>query len=159
MRTYLDCFPCFLDQALRAGRAATGDEQKIKRLLDEVGMMIRDIQPDSTPPETGRRIYQKVREITGKSDPYREIKEENTAKALALYPSLRRTVHAAADRLHGQNYELFKAHVIKHPKSIDIVLNFLTISRYLERIADLATNIAEDVIYLNEGTIVRHTLT
>ncbi|MGW8312173.1 MAG: phosphate signaling complex protein PhoU [Desulfuromonadales bacterium] len=62
------------------------------------------------------------------------------------------------DRLHGQNYELFKAHVIKHPKSIDIVLNFLTISRYLERIADLATNIAEDVIYLNEGTIVRHTL-
>jgi phosphate transport system protein len=62
------------------------------------------------------------------------------------------------DRLHGGNYELFKAYVIKHPKSIDMVLNFLTISRYLERIADLATNIAEDVIYLNEGTIVRHTL-
>jgi phosphate transport system protein len=61
------------------------------------------------------------------------------------------------DNLHGKNYELFKAYVIKHPKSIDMVLNFLTISRYLERIADLATNIAEDVIYLNEGKIVRHT--
>jgi uncharacterized protein with ATP-grasp and redox domains len=99
LHTYLDCFPCFFDQALRAGRIATDDEQKIKRLLDEVGMMIKDIQPDSTPPETGRLIYQKVKKITGKSDPYREIKRENTAKALTLYPSLKRKVEAASDRL------------------------------------------------------------
>jgi len=39
MRTYLDCFPCFLNQALRAARVATDDEKKIKRVLDEVGMM------------------------------------------------------------------------------------------------------------------------
>jgi uncharacterized protein with ATP-grasp and redox domains len=99
LHTYLDCFPCFFDQALRAGRIATDDEQKIKRLLDEVGMMIKDIQPDSTPPEIGRRIYQRVKEITGKNDPYREIKKENTAKALTLYPSLKRKVEAASDRL------------------------------------------------------------
>jgi uncharacterized protein with ATP-grasp and redox domains len=99
LHTYLDCFPCFLDQALRAGRIATDDEQKIKRLLDEVGMMIKEIQLDSTPPETGRRIYQRVREITEKNDPYRKIKKENTAKALALYPSLKRRVEAAGDRL------------------------------------------------------------
>ena len=34
MKTYLDCFPCFLNQALRAGRIATDDEKKIKRVLD-----------------------------------------------------------------------------------------------------------------------------
>ncbi|MEJ2472216.1 MAG: PhoU domain-containing protein [Desulfuromonadales bacterium] len=39
---------------------------------------------------------------------------------------------------------------------MDSVLSYLTVSRHLERVADLATNIAEDVIYLNEGEIVRH---
>lgn len=60
------------------------------------------------------------------------------------------------DTMHGENYEIFKAYVRRKPEMIDAVLNYLTVSRYLERIADLATNIAEDVIYLNEGTIVRH---
>jgi phosphate transport system protein len=41
---------------------------------------------------------------------------------------------------------------------VDQLLNYLTVSRHLERIADLATNIAEDVIYLNEGEIIRHTI-
>jgi phosphate transport system protein len=62
------------------------------------------------------------------------------------------------DTLHGGNYQIFKDHILKSPETIDAVLSYLTVSRHLERIADLATNIAEDVIYLNEGTIVRHTL-
>jgi len=60
------------------------------------------------------------------------------------------------DTLHGQNYQLFKDYIRKNPQAIDTVLSYLTVSRHLERVADLATNIAEDVIYLNEGTIVRH---
>lgn len=76
MRTYLDCFPCFLNQALRAARIATGDEKKIKKVLDEVGMMLRDIPLNITPPERGRLIYHKVSEVTGDSDPYKEIKKK-----------------------------------------------------------------------------------
>lgn len=99
MRTYRDCLPCFLDQALRAGRMATDDEAKIKRLLDEVGAMLRDIPLESTPPETGRLIYKKVSEITGQLDPYKQIKSESTEKALALYPSLKKKVENSNDRL------------------------------------------------------------
>ncbi len=62
------------------------------------------------------------------------------------------------DTIHSQNYQTFKDYIRKNPETIDTVLNFLTVSRHLERVADLATNIAEDVIYLNEGTIVRHTI-
>ena len=40
MRTYLDCFPCFLNQALRAARIATDDQKKMKKVLDEVRMML-----------------------------------------------------------------------------------------------------------------------
>ena len=99
MKTYLDCLPCFLDQALRAGQMATDDEAKIKRLLDEVGAMLRDIPLESTPPETGRLIYKKVREITGRLDPYKQIKSESTEKALTLYPSLKKKVEKSNDRL------------------------------------------------------------
>jgi phosphate transport system protein len=60
------------------------------------------------------------------------------------------------DVLHAKNYELFKDQIRRDPESIDFLLHFLVVSRNLERIADLATNIAEDVIYLNEGNIIRH---
>ena len=99
MKTYLDCFPCFLSQALRAARIATDDEKKIKQVLDEVGEMLRDIPLESTPPESGRLIYRKVSEITGVPDPYRKIKAESTGKALGLYPSLKGLVRESEDSL------------------------------------------------------------
>ncbi len=42
------------------------------------------------------------------------------------------------------------------PAEVPRILNILIVVRAVERIADLATNIAEDIIYLVEGTIVRH---
>ncbi len=72
---------------------------------------------------------------------------------------LARTVLALdeeVDKIHSENYVAFKSYIRQNPETIDSVLNFLTVSRHLERVADLATNIAEDVIYLNEGEIVRH---
>jgi phosphate transport system protein len=62
------------------------------------------------------------------------------------------------DTIHSQNYKAFKDYVRQNPETVDSVLSYLTVSRHLERVADLATNIAEDVIYLNEGEIVRHTI-
>lgn len=99
MKTYLDCFPCFLNQALRAARIATDDEKKIKKVLDEVGMMLGSIPLESTPPETGRLIYRKVSEITGNLDPYREMKSESTQKARSLYPFLKSHIEESNDRL------------------------------------------------------------
>jgi uncharacterized protein with ATP-grasp and redox domains len=99
MKTYLDCIPCFINQALRAGRIATNDEQKIKKVLDEVGMLINTIPMEHTPPETGAIIYKKISEITGNADPYREIKDKNISQALSLYPELKKKVAKSNDRL------------------------------------------------------------
>lgn len=60
------------------------------------------------------------------------------------------------DQLHHDNYGIVKTFILKYPDCAQYYLNGLTISRCLERIADIATNIAEDVIYLESGRIVRH---
>ncbi len=44
------------------------------------------------------------------------------------------------------------------PEQMELLIHMLSVSRHLERIADLATNIAEDVIYMARGEIVRHRL-
>jgi phosphate transport system protein len=44
----------------------------------------------------------------------------------------------------------------REPQNVRPLMRLLAVSRNLERIADCATNIAEDVIYMIEGSIVRH---
>jgi phosphate transport system protein len=39
-----------------------------------------------------------------------------------------------------------------------LLIEYLAIARHLERLGDMATNIAEDVIYMAEGEIIRHRL-
>ncbi|HEY8239941.1 MAG TPA: PhoU domain-containing protein, partial [Kiritimatiellia bacterium] len=53
-------------------------------------------------------------------------------------------------------YQQVMQAIRRHPDQIDAMLNILSVARNLERIADHATNIAKDVIYLIEGEIVRH---
>ena len=60
------------------------------------------------------------------------------------------------DRAHEKNFEFIGAKIKANPEKVDCLQNLLSASRHLERIADLATNIAEDVIYMIEGNIVRH---
>lgn len=44
----------------------------------------------------------------------------------------------------------------EEPKVIDRAIRLITIARNLERIADLSTNLSEDVIYMVEGKIIKH---
>ena len=60
------------------------------------------------------------------------------------------------DTLHRQTYILVEEGIQRDPQQARSLINVLSISKTLERIADLTTNIAEDVIYLNSGEIVRH---
>ncbi len=99
MKTYLDCLPCFVQQALRAARIATSDEIKIKQVLDEVGCMIKDTPMNNTPAESGRGVYGKIREITGVADPYLAIKQRHIDEAKTLYPELEKMVAEADNPL------------------------------------------------------------
>ena len=62
------------------------------------------------------------------------------------------------DQLNGRVYDLVREAVDKAEPNEDnhVLIHLLTVARHLERTADHATNIAEDVIYYLEGSIVRH---
>jgi len=72
---------------------------------------------------------------------------------------LAREVCAADDEVDAMNREAYLAvqqGIRRHPERMEALIHMLSVSRHLERIADHATNIAEDVIYMCEGQIVRH---
>ncbi len=60
------------------------------------------------------------------------------------------------DQHNRQMHILVQDQIRAHPDQVERLIHMLSVSRHLERIADLATNIAEDVIYTVEGEIVRH---
>jgi phosphate transport system protein len=60
------------------------------------------------------------------------------------------------DDLHKDMYRCIQDQIKSDPASIELLMQLISVSRCLERIADLATNIAEDVIYMVKGEIVRH---
>lgn len=60
------------------------------------------------------------------------------------------------DDINREMYTQVQAGLRKYPDQMDVLIHLLSTSRHLERIADLATNIAEDVIYMIAGEIVRH---
>ena len=60
------------------------------------------------------------------------------------------------DNLNRQLHRELSSFMIERPSSITRCLNLMVISKCLERIADHATNIAEDVVYLYEAIDIRH---
>ena len=66
------------------------------------------------------------------------------------------TLDDEVDNMINEAYDVVKHAIGEHPDRVSYLINLLLVSRHLERIADHATNIAEEVIYLVEGEIVRH---
>ncbi len=60
------------------------------------------------------------------------------------------------DEVHRANYDLLKRRMREDPDVVEDAVNALTVSRSLERIADLATNVAEDIVFMVDGDVIRH---
>ena len=78
---------------------------------------------------------------------------------VSLNTELAHLVWKTDDEVDEKMYRMFK--IVKEQikndlDNTDFYISFLSIARYFERIADSATNIAEDVIYIKEGKIFRH---
>jgi uncharacterized protein with ATP-grasp and redox domains len=99
VKTYLDCYPCFLRQALDAARMAGAGEEQQKAVLDCVLDLLGQITLSGTPSEIVDQVHRVVRREVGDGDPYRASKEASTREAVALYPRLKALLAEADDPL------------------------------------------------------------
>ncbi|MEW6683790.1 MAG: phosphate signaling complex protein PhoU [Nitrospirota bacterium] len=61
------------------------------------------------------------------------------------------------DELTGQIFRELLSYMMEDPQTIRRAIRITFVAKYIERIADHATNVAEMVVYLVEGKIIRHT--
>jgi phosphate transport system protein len=76
---------------------------------------------------------------------------KETEKARAIVPR-----DKEVDALNHQLYRELSSYMVENPSTITRCLNLMTVSKSLERVADHATNIAEEVVYLCEARDIRH---
>ncbi len=60
------------------------------------------------------------------------------------------------DQMNRATFKNTRNKIKENPEMVEYYLNWRSISKHLERIGDYATNISEDIIYMIEGVIIRH---
>jgi phosphate transport system protein len=98
-------------------------------------------------------------DFTTMAEKSRAMLTQSIDSLIKMDPVQAHKVWQADDEIDAMNREVYQRvyeKVKQNPDQVEIMINYISISRHLERIADYATNIAEDVIYLVEGKIVRH---
>ena len=98
-------------------------------------------------------------EISSMAKQVEEMVKNSLDAVVKANPDLARQVRKEDDIVDAGRHtvrKLVMQQIKKDPEKVEGLLQINSISKHLERIADMATNIAEDVIYMVEGEIVRH---
>ena len=99
MKTYLECLPCFLRQAVEAAKMATEDPLKQWEVVDAVLHLLRAVSASDRPPQISARVNRTVRRVSGCDDPYCQVKKDGNEAAMGLYPRANELVAASDDPL------------------------------------------------------------
>ena len=99
MRTFLECVPCFVRQALDSARLVTDDETVHEQVLRQVLREVGEMDFHNSPPVMGQHMHRLIRRLVADDDPYRNIKDHFNRLALALYPELEKRIEGSRDPL------------------------------------------------------------
>jgi uncharacterized protein with ATP-grasp and redox domains len=99
MKTYIDCYPCLVRQALTAIQAGKAGEDEQLAILKQILSALQSAELGLSPPEIGNRLQNVVRQHMGAVDAYRDAKVRSTREALEMYPRLKEMVLRSDDPL------------------------------------------------------------
>ncbi len=100
MKTYLECVPCIIKQAINTLRISGCSNRTGREVLTEVLQRLKNIDYDLSPAANSDIAYIVFREMTGIKDPYYGLKRKYNRLALDVYPELEKSVNASKDRLY-----------------------------------------------------------
>jgi len=127
----------------------------LERMCDfatNIAKRARDLmieEPIPTLPEFVNDLPDLVRTMVRKSlDALVKLDQDQAEEVIAMDDQV--------DQINRDMYAVVKKELYEHPANAESAINLLSCSRYMERIADLSTNIAEDVIFMVEGKVIRH---
>lgn len=166
MRTYFDCIPCFVRQALDSVRLITDDEQVHEQVMREVLRLACKMDLRQSPPAMAQKIHRIIRKLTGVQDPYLQMKNRFNKLALQMYPELRERIEASNDPLETAIRLAIAGNIIdlgvvakleesEVEKAINESLTALLDKETLEKFRT-TTNQAQNIFYIgdNAGEIV-----
>jgi damage-control phosphatase, subfamily I len=99
MKTFLDCVPCLVRQALHSVRATTNDGYVQEAIVRTALAAIAGMDFAQPPAAMAQSIHRRIRKATGNADPYAQEKRRLNDMALELYPAFSRRIGQTADPL------------------------------------------------------------
>ena len=98
MKMKFDCLPCIFRQTLESARMSVEDEEIQKDILKRFSQMIPEaIDKEISAPELAADIQAYIKKITGKNDPYQELKIKNLQTAHEIKDLVVREIEDAED--------------------------------------------------------------
>jgi phosphate transport system protein len=134
---------------------------KINNDLERMGDLARNIAKRVAQLAAGRP-YELPPEIRGMAMQAQEMVKHCLDAVVNRDPALARQVRESDDAVDEARQRIQRRvmqGIRDDPESVECLLRINSVSKHIERIADMATNIAEDVVYMVEGDIVRHRAT
>jgi len=134
---------------------------KINNDLERMGDLARNISKRVAQLATGPAV-ELPPEIRAMATLAQDMVKQCLDSVVNADPTLARQVREeddAVDEARQQIRRRILQGIKAHPEQLENLLRINSVSKHIERIADMATNVAEDVIYMVEGDIVRHRTT
>ena len=131
---------------------------KINGDLERIGDLAVNIAERGLSLASRERIPAPI-DLAAMSEKVQSMLRKSLDALVTMDPRLAHEVGAhddEVDDMNRRNFTKIQENIRANLPHIELLIQYLSVSRYLERIADHASNIAEDVIYLIEGTIIRH---
>lgn len=132
---------------------------KINNDLERIGDLAVNIAEQAEFLASESRVEQMPFDLAGMSEKVESMLRQSLDALVNIDVARARAVRALddeVDAIHRGMYERVTASIRRQPGQLEQMIHLLNISRQLERIADHAVNIADDVLYLAEGEIARH---
>jgi phosphate transport system protein len=129
-----------------------GDLERLADLARHIAKRVRKLAADPTAFPIPQPLENLALEaLTQVHDSLDALTQANVSRAQAVIAADQRI-----DRLYRSVLKLLKQEIVRHPERINTWLRLINTARNLERIADHGSKIAEAVVYLREGEILRH---